>query len=74
MKFICVLSVNGTLASYSVASESEHTYKAVLRNNNQRQDDLPAQFLLTRTSTGWVGEPQHPVIVPAIAHAIEESS
>lgn len=72
MNFICVLSVNGTLASYSITKENEQAYTAVLRSNNLRQEVLPTEIILTKTDGTWVGTPHHPLIVPSIVHAIEE--
>ena len=71
MEFYCVLSVDGSLASYHVKRESETMYKAVLRTNNGQRDDIPAEIILTKKSNEWQAEPRHENLVQSLIHAIE---
>lgn len=71
MDFFCVLSVGGSLASYHVHKESDKAYKAVLRTNNGRRDDIPAQISLKKEGDNWQAEPWHDEIVKSLIHAIE---
>ena len=73
MEFICVLSVGGSLASYTVQKELENKFKAVLRSNNGTRNDIPPEFLLEKTGDGWKAQPWHEEIVSSLAHAIESS-
>ena len=73
MEFICVLSVAGSLASYQVRKESENHYSAVLRTNNGKRDDIPAELKLTKEGAEWAAAPWHDEIVPGITHAIDMS-
>lgn len=71
MEFICVLSVGGSLASYQVRKESENKYSAVLRTNNGKRDDIPAELILEKNGAGWQAQPWHQEIVSGLIHAIE---
>ena len=74
MEFICVLSVSGSLASYHVQSKGENRYKALLRINNERRNDIPAEINLEKTGGKWEGQPWHEEIVSSLIHAIETNS
>ena len=71
MEFFCVLSVDGSLASFQVRKESEGAYKAVLRTTNGQWDDVPAEILLTKENGEWQAQPFHREIVQSLVHAIE---
>jgi len=71
MEFVCVVSVKGSLASYIVQQEPENRFKAVLKNYNGKQDDIPLEFVLQKTADGWEAWPKHDEIVTSLAHAIE---
>jgi hypothetical protein len=71
MEFFCVLSVNGSLASYHVRKERERAYKAVLRTSNGQRDDIPAAILLSKENGDWQAQPWHNEIVQSLIHAIE---
>ena len=71
MEFICVLSVSGSLASYHVQSEGENKYKAVLRTNNGKRDDIPSEIYLEKNNEHWESRPSHQEIVSGLIHAIE---
>ncbi|RYZ61114.1 MAG: hypothetical protein EOO14_05840 [Chitinophagaceae bacterium] len=71
MEFFCVMSVDGSLASYLVKKESDTVYKAVLRPNNGIREDLPAEILLEKTGDGWQAQPMHEDLVQSIILAIE---
>ena len=71
MEFICVLSVDGSLASYLVRKETESRYTAVLRTANGKREDVPPEISLEKGAEGWQATPSHPEIVPGLIHAIE---
>lgn len=71
MEFICVLSVEGSLASYHVRRESENSYLAVLRTNNGQRDDIPAEVNLAKKNGDWQAQPWHEEIVRGLTHAID---
>lgn len=71
MDFFCVMSVGGSLASYHVKKESDAGYKAVLRANNGKRDDLPAEILLEKKTDEWQAQPWHEEVVKSIILAIE---
>lgn len=72
MEFFCVLSVGGSLASYQVQKESEaEEYRAVLRTNNGKRDDIPLEIMLKKVVDNWQAEPWHDEIVQSLIHAIE---
>ncbi len=71
MKFHCVLSVGGSLASYQVEKESDDSYKAVLRNGHVQRNDIPAEVLLFRQEGQWKADPWHPEVAKSLIHAIE---
>jgi hypothetical protein len=73
MEFFCVLSVSGSLASYHVQKESAVAYKAVLRPNNGKRDDIPAEIRLKKDGEGWQAAPWHDEIVRGLIHAIESN-
>lgn len=73
MEFFCVLSVDGSLASFQVRKESEVAYKAVLRTTNGQWDDIPAEILLTKDNGEWQAQPPHSQIVQSLIHAIESN-
>lgn len=74
MDFLCVLSVSGSLAYYQVQKESGEAYKAILRTNNGRRDDIPAEISLQKNASGWQATPPHPEIVQGLIQAIESNS
>lgn len=71
MEFFCVLSVGGSLASYGVQQEGAAAFKAVLRPQNGRRDDLPAEIVLQKQEGEWQAEPWHSEVVPGLINAIE---
>jgi hypothetical protein len=71
MEFVCVLSVEGSLASYVVRQEPENRFKAVLKSYNGKQENIPPEFVLEKTGDGWEAIPWHDQIVTSLAHAIE---
>jgi hypothetical protein len=73
MEFFCVLSVDGSLASYHVQKESDVAYKAVLRTNNGKRDDIPAEIALEKGTDEWQAQPWHDEIVNSLIHAIESN-
>lgn len=74
MEFFCVLSVGGSLASYHVQRESDKAYKAVLRTNNGKRDDIPAEIALTKKEDNWQAQPWHDEVVKSLIHAIESDA
>ena len=73
MEFYCVMSVGGSLASYHVQKESDVAYKAILRTNNGRRDDIPAEILLEKATGSWQAQPWHEEVVQSIILAIESN-
>lgn len=73
MEFYCVLSVGGSLASYKVQKEDNERYKAVLRTNNGRREDIPAEIILQKNKGHWTAQPPHDEIVKSLIHAIESN-
>ena len=71
MEFFCVLSVGGSLAYYGVQKENDTAYKAVLRTNNGKRDDIPAEISLTKEDERWKAVPWHDEIVPSLVLALE---
>ena len=71
MEFFCVMSVNGSLASYLVKKESNEVYKAVLRTTNGKRDDLPAEIILENAAGTWQAQPWREEVVQSIILAIE---
>ena len=73
MEFFCVLSVNGSLASYHVQKQENETFKAVLRTNNGKRDDIPAEITLLKANGQWQAQPWQDEIVQSLIHAIERN-
>lgn len=73
MDFFCVLSVGGSLAYYGVQKENDTTYKALLRTNNGKRDELPVEISLKKDGDTWQAEPWHEEIVQSLIHAIESN-
>lgn len=73
MEFFCVLSVGGSLASYHVQGGRDTTYRAVLRTNNGKRDDIPAEINLKKEADNWQAQPWHPEIVQSLILAIESN-
>ncbi|HEV7329840.1 MAG TPA: hypothetical protein VGN63_02275 [Flavisolibacter sp.] len=71
MEFFCVMSVDGSLASYLVSKESDVVYKAVLRTTNGKRDDLPPEIILENAGGTWQAQPWHEEVVQSIILAIE---
>jgi hypothetical protein len=71
MEFFCVLSVGGSLASYHVQKQSEEGYKAVLRANHGKRDDIPAEIIFQKEGEKWQAHPWHEEVVQSLVHAIE---
>ena len=74
MEFFCVLSVDGSLATYLVKKESDLKYSAVLRPTNGKREDIPSQILLEKGDTDWQAQPPHDEIVKGLLHAIEANN
>ena len=74
MEFICVLSVGGSLVSYQVQKQSETKYSAILRTNNGKNDDIPAELLLEKRGTAWQAQPWHEEVVTSLTNAIEANT
>lgn len=73
MDFFCVLSVGGSLASYHVQKENDTVFTAVLRSNNGKRDDIPAEISLRKSNGTWQAVPWHDEIVPGLVQAIESN-
>ncbi|HEX6333049.1 MAG TPA: hypothetical protein VFZ78_02415 [Flavisolibacter sp.] len=71
MKFICVLSVGGSLVSYTVSSDEGGAFVAELRSSSERRKDLPSCIILRRENGDWKAEPAHDELTPSLIHAIE---
>ena len=71
MEFFCVMSVDGSLASYLIKKESDERYKAILRTNNGKRDDLPSEIILEKKEDGWQAQPMRDDLVESIILAIE---
>jgi hypothetical protein len=71
MEFFCVMSVDGSLASYLVKKESDAMYKASLRANNGKRDDLPSEIILEKKENGWQAQPMRDDLVQSLILAIE---
>lgn len=74
MEFFCVLSIGGSLASYQVRQESKVMYKAVLRANNGKRDDLPTEIVLKKEGDNWQADPWHEELVKSLINAIDNNS
>lgn len=73
MEFYCVLSVDGSLASYQVEIIDEVTCKAVLKTTSGRRNDIPAEIVLHKQAGDWQAQPLHDEIVQGLIKAIETS-
>lgn len=71
MEFICVLSVNDSLASYFVSQVSPDHYKAVLKGSGVERKDLPATLTIQKKEDKWISFPLQEEVSAAIIHAIE---
>lgn len=71
MEFFCVMSVDGSLASYLVKKESDSVYKAALRSTNGKREDLPSEIILEKTNGSWQAQPWRENLVQSIILAIE---
>ena len=70
MEFVCVLSVNGSLASYLVQEEEKEEYTAELKDADKRRD-IPSKMHVCKKDGEWEANPWHEEIGPAIIHAIK---
>jgi hypothetical protein len=73
MEFYCVMSISGSLASYHVQMENDTAFKAVLRNNNGKRTDIPAEISLKKNGDAWQAEPWHEEVVQSLIHAVESN-
>ena len=71
MKFVCVLSVEGSLVSYDVTKDTETTYKAILRSNSGKRDDVPEKMVLEKAGNEWKADPWNDIVAKGIIQAIE---
>jgi hypothetical protein len=49
-------------------------YKAVLRTNNGKRDDIPSEINLQKGGDGWQAHPWHDEIVQSLINAIESNN
>jgi hypothetical protein len=53
--------------------ENDTAYKAVLRNNNGKRTDIPAEISLKKNGDAWQAEPWHEEVVQSLIHAVESN-
>lgn len=66
-----MLSVGGSLAYYVVKKEGENAYKASLKPNSGKRDDVPETIVLEKTDGQWKAVPWHQEIISGLTHCIE---
>lgn len=71
MEFFCVLSVDGSLASYRIQGEAGGIFKAFLRQLNGQREDIPAEISLQKGADGWIAHPWHAEVVHGLIDAVE---
>lgn len=72
MDFVCVLSVHGSLVSYTVSKEGENQFKAVLRRHNgTKRENVPEVFQFEKKNDKWASQPWDEEIVPGLTHCID---
>lgn len=71
MKFVCVLSVEGSLVSYDVTKKTDTKYTAALRSNSGKRDDVPEEMALEKDGIDWKANPWNDMVAKGIIQAIE---
>ena len=71
MEFVCVLSVNGALVSYTIIKETEEAYTASLKAGGIKRNDVPEGIALKKEDGDWQAEPWHEEIIPGLTNCIE---
>ena len=68
---LCVLSVSGSLVSYTITKERELAYIASLRAGSIIRNDIPETIALKKENGGWKADPWHDEIIPGLTNCIE---
>ena len=71
MEFVCVLSVNGSLVSYTITKEAELAYIASLKAGGIKGNEIPETIALKKENGSWKAEPRHDEIIPGLTKCIE---
>lgn len=74
MEFVCVMSVAGSLLSYTVVKEAESRYLAKLKRQPALQEGVPEQIIIKKVDGQWVCNPTAKEIVTNLIKCIQDEN